>query len=99
MYIKKILGCFCGQTQTARSNKKGRKKPFFVTLESEFKLENRYMHTNEVIGVFLWTSTFGVEVCGSSPPNSLWFLSYYVVPKFTRVPPSGGTRNPFGTSF
>ena len=84
---KKDIGLFL----RTNSLKRGGKNRFFVTLESEFKLENRY--TNDVIGVILWTSTFGVEVCGSSPPNSAWFPSY-VVPKFTTL-----WRNPFGTSF
>ena len=71
---KKDIGLFL----RTNSLKKGGKNRFFVTLESEFKLEHRY--TSDFIGVFLWTSTFGVEVCGSSPPNSLWLPSY-VVPK------------------
>ena len=49
-----------------------------MTLEPEFKLENRY--TNDVIGVVSQTSMSSAEVCGSSPPNSLWLPSY-VVPK------------------
>ena len=51
---------------------------FLVTLESDFQPGNRY--TNDVIGVISHTSMSSAEVCGSSPPNSLWLPSY-VVPK------------------